>query len=294
MGILVRWRPPHTPPRWPQELAHDLLERFTRYVRIDTQSAARPERSPSTPGQLELGRLLVTRARADAGSRRRARRARLCDGDARRRRGGGVRLPPTAPAVGLIAHLDTSPDVPGEGVEPIVHRDYDGDVLELPREETRLDPESDARAGGRSSATTSSRPAATRCSAPTTRRASPRSWPRLHTSPRIQSAAAALRVAFHPGRGDRTSARSLFDLDRFGAGCAYTLDGSELGELQDESFSALEALVTIHGVDVHPGQAMGQLVSALRLASKAIARSHDELTARADGEPRRLHPSHTS
>ncbi len=79
-----------------------------------------------------------------------------------------------------------------------------------------------------------------------------------------------LRVAFTPDEEIGAGA-GLLDLERFGAYCAYTLDGSERGELQDETFSALEAVVTVHGVEVHPGQATGRLVNALRLAARIIA-----------------------
>ena len=79
-----------------------------------------------------------------------------------------------------------------------------------------------------------------------------------------------IRVAFTPDEEIGEGA-SLFDIERFGARCAYTIDGSEVGELQDETFSALEAIVTVHGIDVHPGQATGKLVSALRLAARIVA-----------------------
>ncbi|MDQ6836341.1 MAG: peptidase T, partial [Actinomycetota bacterium] len=116
-------------------LAPGLLERFQRYVRIDTQSQRDRERSPSTPGQLELGRLLVTELQ-EAG----------CE-DARLDEHGYVMATVGGSdgeesVIGLLAHLDTSPDAPGSGVEPIVHADYEGGVLELPRGGTRLDPQS--------------------------------------------------------------------------------------------------------------------------------------------------------
>src|ERR1035437_8334555 len=118
-----------------QELAPGLLDRFTRYVQIDTQSRRDRTRSPSTPGQLELGRLLVAEL-AEAG---------LADASLDQNGYVIATLAATNGAdavVGLIAHLDTSPDAPGAGVAPIVHRDYDGGVLELPRDGTRLDPAS--------------------------------------------------------------------------------------------------------------------------------------------------------
>jgi tripeptide aminopeptidase len=84
-----------------------------------------------------------------------------------------------------------------------------------------------------------------------------------------------LRVGFTPDEEIGEGA-TLFDLDRFGADCAYTLDGSERGELQDETFSALEVIVTVHGVDVHPGHATGKLVNALRLATRIVAMLPDD------------------
>ena len=91
----------------------------------------------------------------------------------------------------------------------------------------------------------------------------------------------AIRVGFTPDEEIGEGA-SLFDIERFGARCAYTIDGSGLGELQDESFSALEAVVRIDGFDIHPGQASGRMVSALRLAAQVVAELPDD----------RLTPSH--
>src|SRR5579859_6910141 len=95
-------------------VAPDVLERFLRYVQIDTQSARQRERCPSTPGQLELARLL-TRELGELGL-----------GDADMDANGYVfatlaATVPDAPVIGLLAHLDTSPDAPGAGVAPIVH-----------------------------------------------------------------------------------------------------------------------------------------------------------------------------
>src|SRR6516225_5758571 len=115
-----------------ERLAPDLLRRFLRYVRIDTQSHRNGDGSPSTPGQLELGRLLAAELReiglADASLDLNGYVTATLPG-----RDGSV-------AIGLIAHIDTSPDASGRGVEPIVHRDYRGGAIELPRGGARLDP----------------------------------------------------------------------------------------------------------------------------------------------------------
>jgi len=117
-------------------LAADVLERFLRYVRIDTQSRRDRTQSPSTPGQLELSRLLVDELHA----------AGLADGALDEHGYVTATLPASTgaqrPVIGLIAHVDTSPDAPGACVEPIVHRGYGGGVIALPRNGTRLDPAS--------------------------------------------------------------------------------------------------------------------------------------------------------
>ncbi len=84
-----------------------------------------------------------------------------------------------------------------------------------------------------------------------------------------------LRIAFTPDEEIGEGAK-LFDIEGFGALCAYTIDGSDLGELQDETFSADEAIVRVTGVEVHPGQATGKLVNALRLAAQIVAALPDD------------------
>jgi tripeptide aminopeptidase len=114
-----------------ESLAADVLARFERYVRIDTQSRRDRTASPSTPGQLELAELLAGELRAagleDAHVNEHGYVLATLDGSTSADGAQGV--------IGLIAHLDTSPDAPGRGVEPIVHRAYAGGRLELPRED---------------------------------------------------------------------------------------------------------------------------------------------------------------
>ncbi|MBV9605058.1 MAG: peptidase T [Solirubrobacterales bacterium] len=247
-----------------QELADDVLDRFLRYVRIDTQSRRDRNGSPSTPGQLDLGRVLVDELReaglTDASLDENGYVVATVPGN---RGADGV-------AIGLIAHMDTSPDAPGRGVEPIVHRAYDGGVVELPRSGTVLDPAAmpellaktghdivtssgDTLLGADDKAGVAEIMAAVAY---------------LVAHPEIPRP--TLRIGFTPDEEIGEGA-TLFDIERFGARCAYTLDGSELGELQDETFSAFEAVLTVRGVEVHPGQATGKLVNALRMAAQIVA-----------------------
>jgi tripeptide aminopeptidase len=267
---------PHAPYTSPlaEGLAPDVLDRFTRYVRIDTQSRRDRETSPSTPGQLELGRLLTAEL-LEAGLE-----------DAELDENGYVMatLPATGdradhggPVIGLIAHVDTSPDAPGRGVEPLVHREYDGGVIELPRDGTKLEPEAMPELADKLGHDIVTASGDTLLGADDKAGVAEIMTAIAYLAAHPEIPRPTVRVAFTPDEEIGLGA-SLFDLDRFGAACAYTLDGSELGEIQDESFSALEALLTIHGVEVHPGQATQRLASALRLAAKVVAALPDGLT----------------
>ncbi len=247
-----------------EALAPDLLDRFLRYVRIDTRSRRQRSSSPSTPGQLELGQLLVDELNgaglADAGLDENGYVVAGLDG-AEAAEG---------PVIGLIAHLDTSPDAPGHGVQPIVHRDWDGGVIELPRGGTRLDPATMRQLipkRGHDIVTTSGD---TLLGADDKAGIAAIMAAVVHLAAHPELPRPRLRIAFTPDEEIGEGA-TLFDIARFGALCAYTIDGSELGELQDETFSAVEVTINVQGVDVHPGQATGKLVNALRLAARIVA-----------------------
>ena len=271
-------------PRCGGALAGDLLERFQRYVRVDTQSARDRTQSPSTSGQLDLAGMLVDELHE------------IGVGDAQLDENGYVTatLPSTvgadAPVVGLIAHVDTSPDESGAGVEPIVHRGYDGGVIELPQRGTRLDPERMpelAAAVGHDVVTSSGD---TLLGADDKAGVAEIMTAVAHLSAHPELPRPTLRVCFTPDEEVGQGAE-LFDVERFGAACAYTLDGSTRGEIQDETFTAAEAVITVEGVDVHPGFATGKLINALRLAARIVAAlPADTLTPETYPGGVRLHP----
>jgi tripeptide aminopeptidase len=172
--------------------------------------------------------------------------------------------------IGMIAHLDVSPDAPAHGVEPIVHHDYDGGVLVLPRGGTRLDPARMPELTERRGHDLVTSSGDTLLGADDKAGVSAIMAAAAYLVAHPELARATLRIGFTIDEEIGAGAKR-FDLDAFGARCAYTIDGSGLGELQDESFSALEATVVVHGVDVHPGQATGKLVNALRLVGRILA-----------------------
>ena len=245
-----------------EELAPGLLERFVRYARVDTQSSAETTTRPSTPGQLDLVRMLADELR-ELGLEVRVADTGFVYGT----------LPATVPGadvVGLSAHVDVSPDAPGAGVEPVVHRAYDGGVLALPRDGTTLDPERmpALRACIGHDVVTSS--GDTLLGADDKAGVAEIMSAIAHLAAHPELPRPVLKVAFGPDEeiGDGAT---RFDVEGFGARCAYTLDGSTLGELQDETFSAVQVTLTITGVDVHPGTANGILVNAAKLAGRVLA-----------------------
>ncbi len=248
-----------------EQLAPDLLDRFLRYVRIDTQSARARTQSPSTPGQLDLGRMLADELRA------------IGLDDAFLDDNGYVvaTLPATvddAPTIGLIAHVDTAPDAPGAGVEPIVHRNYDGGEIYLPLEGTVVGPH--PHAAGHDIVTTSGD---TLLGADDKAGVAEIMSAVAHLVAHPELPRPTLRICFTPDEEIGEGA-TLFDVERFGAACAYTLDGEAIAEVQDETFSAEEVAITIHGIEAHPGWATGILVNAARLVGEVLSRLPADLT----------------
>jgi tripeptide aminopeptidase len=268
-----------------EAVADDLLERFLRYVQVDTQSRVDRERSPSTPGQLDLARLLVEDLQEIG----------LTDAALDEHGYVYATLPatvPNTPVIGVIAHVDTSPDAPGAGVKPIVHRDYDGGVLELPHDGTRLDPATMPALAGMVGHDLVSSSGDTLLGADDKAGVAAIMAAVAHMTAHPELPRPTLRIAFTPDEEIGHGA-TLFDIPAFGARCAYTIDGSKRGELQDESFSAIEVRIKVTGVGVHPGFATGKLVSALRVAAQIVAalptdRLTPETTAARDGF---IHPT---
>src|SRR4051812_46891369 len=248
-----------------EALAPGLLERFDCYVRMETQSTRDRTQSPSTPGQLELAALLAQElgeigladAAVDEHGYVTATLPAAGGGDA-----GTV--------IGLVAHVDTSPDAPAAGVVPIVHRDYDGTPIVLPRNGTVLDPATEPHLASRAGHDIVTASGDTLLGADDKAGVAEIMSAIAHLHAHLELPRPTIRVCFTPDEEIGEGA-TLFDIEAFGARCAYTLDGSSLGEIQDETFSALEATITVTGVDVHPGWATGILVNAARVAARIVA-----------------------
>ncbi|MBA4137521.1 MAG: peptidase T [Opitutus sp.] len=243
----------------------DLLERFLRYVQIDTRADPASDTCPSSGGQWLLLQLLVTELKEIGAS------------DVEITEFGYVTatIPATpgaenAPVIAWCAHADTAPNLPG-GAKPIVHRNYDGRPIILPDDPTQqLTVETIPflrDAIGQDVITASGTTllgADDKAGVAIVLQAARY----LLQHPDIPHG--KIRLSFNP---DEEIARGVdkLDLAHLGASFAYTLDGAERGEICHETFSADAAKLTIAGVSAHPGWAKDVMVNALRLAGRYLA-----------------------
>jgi tripeptide aminopeptidase len=264
-----------------------VLDRFLRYVAYDTQSREGADTYPSTPGQLVLLRDLVSELRAlglaDAAMDAHGYVMATVPGTSARRE---------VPVIGFIAHVDTSPEMSGAGVRPIVHRAYDGRDLALPDEASAVLRVADSPYLGEclghdivtaSGTTLLGADNKAGVAEIVTAAEFLMAHPELPHGP--------IRIAFTPdeevGQGTR-----YFDVERFGARYAYTMDGGPRGELEFESFSADAIAITFRGFNTHPGFAKGRMVNAIKLAARFIERlPADRLSPETtDGREGFVHP----
>ena len=252
-----------------------LLDRFIRYVKIDTQSDPESESYPSTPKQKDLSKLLVEELKS------------LGISNAYMDEYGYVYASIDAtsahpiPAIGFIAHVDTSPDMNGAGVNPQIHKNYDGSDIKLSNEYTltvEASPEVKTAIGQTVITSDGS----------TLLGADDKSGVAeimtlveiLQSNPGIEHG--PIKIAFtldeEVGNGVK-----YFDIEKFGAQFAYTVDGGgKIGAIDNETFSADAMKVVFNGKNVHPGSAKGTMINSMKVASAFIS-----------SLPKRLSPEHT-
>jgi tripeptide aminopeptidase len=264
-----------------------VLDRFLRYVTRDTQSREGTGCYPSTPGQLALLHDLVRELHA------------IGIADASLVEPGYVMatIPattqkPDVPVIGFIAHVDTSPEMSGANVTPIVHRAFDGRDLVLPDDPTAVLRVADSPYLGEclghdivTASGTTLLGADNKAGVAEIMAAAEH----LMSHPDIPHG--PIRIAFTPDE-EIGAGTKHFDVRRFGAACAYTVDAGARGELEFESFSADAMLVTFRGFNTHPGYAKGRMVNAIKLAARFIDRlPADRLSPETtDGREGFVHP----
>jgi tripeptide aminopeptidase len=267
----------------PAALQEDVLERFLRYVRIDTTSDQDSDTYPSTAKQRELGEVLE----------RELRELGLEDAELTEHGYVFATVPGTAgPTVGLIAHMDTSQDESGAGVQPQVIRSWDGKDIALPGDPDKVlrideNPILAARTGHDLVTTDGTTLLGADDKAGIAEIMGAVAYLAAH--PEIEHA--PIRVGFtvdeEVGRGV-----DHFDLEEFGADFAYTLDGAEVGRIDDGTFSASEVRIRIEGLSVHPGTSKGKMVNAIKLGARLLERlpRDDRSPETTDGREGFIHP----
>jgi tripeptide aminopeptidase len=267
------------------ELAEDAAERFLRYVRIDTQSDEDSTTYPSTAKQLDLLRLLRDELQQlgleDA----------AIDGH------GYVTatLPATVehavPTIAFFAHVDTAGEVSGAGVAPHRFR-YQGGAIELGDSGQVIRPEESTELGRHVGHELITSDGTTLLGADDKAGVAEIMAAAAYLVAHPEVPHGPVKLAFNP---DEEVGRGVlhFPVAELGAAAAYTLDGSIAGELQSETFSAAQVRMRIRGRSIHPGWAKGELVNAIKLAAKIVARLPvDSLSPETtDGRDGYVHPT---
>jgi tripeptide aminopeptidase len=256
----------------------DLLQRFLRYVQIDTRSDSHSETCPSTPGQWDLLRLLETELRA------------LGAADVTLNEHGYVlaTIPATSakpgvPRLAWCGHVDTATNLPG-AAKPIVHRAYDGRPIVLPDDPSQtltVETTPHLRAAIGHDIVTASGTTLLGADDKAGVAAVMAAARHLLRHPEIPHG--PIRLCFNPdeeiGRG-----MAKLELAELAADVAYTLDSEVPGEIDFETFSADGATLEIHGISSHPGWAKGVMVNALRLAGQFLVALPREIAPETTGD----------
>ena len=248
---------------------NSVVDRFLQYVKFDTQSDELTNLTPSTPGQMifaqhlekELRELGLTEISLDDNGYLMATLpANLPDGVSES----------DVPVVGFIAHLDTSPDMSGRHVSPRIVENYDGNDIILNKDKNIVlspseFPELLNYVGQPIIVTDGNTLLGADDKAGIAEIISAVEWLMKH--PEVNHG--KVRIAFNPDEEIGQGAHK-FDVARFGADWAYTMDGGEIGELEYENFNAAVAKVTFNGRNVHPGYAKHKMVNSIRIANQFI------------------------
>jgi len=268
-------------------MKHTAKERFLHYVTIDTQSDPDSPSQPSTEKQKNLGHVLVKELLAMGLS------------DAHLDEFGYVyaTIPANTdkkvPVICFCSHMDTSPDCSGEGVKPIVHTNYKGQDLVLPDDKSvviRMSEHPDLKHQMGYDIITASGTTLLGADNKAGLAAIMSATHILLNNKQLKHG--KIRILFTPdeeiGRGvDKV------DMKKLGAKFGYTIDGETAGSIENETFSADGAVVTIHGISAHPGFAKGKMENALKIAARIVAKFPDKLSPEhTEGMQGFIHPVH--
>lgn len=268
-------------------MKHTAKERFLHYVTIDTQSDPDSPTQPSTEKQKNLGKILVKEL------------LEMGISDAHLDEFGYVyaTIPANTdkkvPVICFCSHMDTSPDCSGEGVKPMVHTNYKGQDLVLPDDRSvviKMNEHPDLKDQMGHDIITASGTTLLGADNKAGLAAIMSATHILVHNPSLKHG--KIRILFTPdeeiGRGvDKV------DIKKLGAKYGYTIDGETAGSIENETFSADGAVITIHGISAHPGFAKGKMESALKIAARIVAKFPDKLSPEhTEAKQGFIHPVH--
>ena len=242
-----------------------LLDRFCRYVEVETTSVEETDKYPSSEGQLELGRLVAGELEALGAEEVGVDKYGIVMGTVP----GNLKI---APTIAWLAHMDTSPEASGKNVTPQIIRKYHGKDIALPRDKDKVirtaETKGMAELKGKTLITSNGK---TLLGADDKAGIAVIMTAAAHLLANPQLKHGPIRVVFtcdeEVGRGcDKV------DIKKIDAACAYTLDGEGEAGIENETFSADVATVTITGKNIHPGFAKGVMINAIRLAGLFVTR----------------------
>jgi tripeptide aminopeptidase len=241
-------------------LKQEIIDRFTSYVKVDTQSDASSESTPSTPGQLTLANMLVEELKQIGMEEV------TIDDNGYVMASLPSNTEKDVPVIGFLAHVDTATDFTGTNVKPQIVENYDGDTIILNKDlHIELSPKDFPSLKDYKGHTLITTDGTTLLGADNKAGIAEimTAMKYLIEQPEIKHG--KIRVAFTPdeeiGRGPHK-----FDVAAFGAKFAYTMDGGPLGELEYESFNAADAKIRILGKNIHPGSAKGKMINSAKIA----------------------------
>jgi len=274
------------------DIAAEVLERFLRYVKIDTQSSEEEGKGhPSTPGQWDLLRLLKEELEQAGVSQVVLREGGVLTGVLPGNLPAGANIP----TIAYLAHVDTYHGTTGKDVKPQVITGYDGKDIPLRGSGELLKVAENPELKNYAGTTVVTSDGTTLLGADDkagvaeimTFLSFMKSHPEIEHGP--------VKVAFTPDEEIGAGTATFPKLEEFGAFVAYTVDGGPEGEVENETFSADTAIVTIIGKDVHPGYAKGKMINAVRAAARLISLLPQEsLPETTEGKQGYLHPLSTN
>jgi len=247
-----------------EKIEHTVVDRFLKYVKYDTQSSETSDTYPSTLKQKELGKVLAEELKA------------MGLKDAEMDEYGYVMATLEAntdkkvPVIGLIAHMDTSPEVSGANVRPVIHENYQGGDIVLPGDTEQVLREEDNPALKKQIGNDIISSDGTTLLGADNKAGIAEIFDAVdHLIKHPEIKHGKIRIAVTPDE-EVGAGTKYFDIKKFGADYAYTIDGESAGEIEDETFCADTVHLTIKGVNVHPGYAKGKLVNAIKIAGRIL------------------------